>query len=147
MLSLMWGSGWPALYKHENLDEITHRRGGDLYGPCSMNYFRHVRKMVQSDNTAVKYEPQNSKYNRLPNNYFEHAEKIETPVLFMTGKENHVFTDSNIVCHQRLEKIVPERHELHVFPDYGHQDVFMGKNNHIDIFPRLVQFINKHKKS
>ncbi|MFQ5629180.1 MAG: alpha/beta fold hydrolase [bacterium] len=145
MLSLMWGSGWPALYKHENLDEVTHRRGGDLYGPCSMNYFRHVRKMVQSDNTAVKYEPQNPKYNRLPNNYFEHAEEIETPVLFMTGKENHVFTDSNIVCHQRLEKIVPGRHELHVFPDYGHQDVFMGKNNHIDIFPRLLQFINKHK--
>ena len=35
MLSLMWGTGWPALYSHENLDEITHRRGGDLYGPTS----------------------------------------------------------------------------------------------------------------
>jgi hypothetical protein len=39
---------------------------------------------------------------------------------------------------------VPGRHELHVFPNYGHQDVFMGKNNHIDIFPRLLEFLNKH---
>ena len=31
MLSLMWGSGRPALYHHEKLDEITHRRGHDLH--------------------------------------------------------------------------------------------------------------------
>src|SRR5215213_8211996 len=36
MLSMMWGTGWPALYSHENLDERTHRRGGDLYGATSM---------------------------------------------------------------------------------------------------------------
>ncbi|MCH8292715.1 alpha/beta hydrolase, partial [Candidatus Poribacteria bacterium] len=146
MLSLMWGSGWPALYNHENLHEVTHNRGGDLYGPCSVNYYRHVVKMVNAGNTAVKYEPGNPKYDRLPDNYFEYAKDIETPVLFMTGKENHVFTDSNIVCHQRLEELVPGRHELHVFPDYGHQDVFMGKTNHIDIFPRLLEFLNTHRR-
>jgi cholesterol oxidase len=31
-----------------------------------------------------------------------------------------------------------------VFPNYGHQDVFMGKNNHVDIFPRLLEFLDKH---
>src|SRR3546814_9972883 len=25
MLSLMWGTGWPALYEHRNLAEVTHR--------------------------------------------------------------------------------------------------------------------------
>ena len=145
MLSLMWGSGHPALYKHENLHEITHRRGGDLYGGTSMNYYRHVMAMVKAENTAVKFKPNDSTYDSLPDNYFQYADQIETPVLFMTGEDNYVFTDSNIECHKRLEKIVPGRHELHIFPDYGHQDVFMGKNNHVDIFPRLVQFINQHK--
>ncbi len=145
MLSLMWGTGWPALYSHENLHEVTHRRGADLYGGNGLHYYRHVRKMVRANNTAVKLEPNNPKYNCLPNNYFEYAKEIETPVMFMTGDRNHVFTDSNIVCHQRLEKIVPGRHELHVFPGYGHQDVFMGKNVHIDIFPRMLQFLNKHR--
>jgi cholesterol oxidase len=146
MLSFMWGSGNPALYSHENLLDVTHKRGGDLYGGVSVNYYRHVNKMIAADNTAVKYEPDNPKYRALPDNYFEYAKDIETPVLFMTGEHNRVFTDSNIVCHQRLEKIVPGRHQLHVFPNYGHQDVFMGKNCHVDIFPRLLQFLKQHAR-
>ena len=146
MLSMMWGTGKPALYKHENLHEVTHERGGDLYGGTSMNYYRHVLKMVKHDNTAIKYKPEDQKYNSLPDNYFEHVKEIETPVMFMTGRENHIFTDSNILCHKRMEEIVPGRHELAIFDGYGHQDVFMGKNNDKDIFPSLVKFIDKHGK-
>lgn len=144
MLSIMWGTGWPALYNHENMDPVTHRRGGDLYGATSMHYYRHVRKMVKAGH-AVKYEPGNPALDRLPDDYFRYAAEIETPVLFMTGEDNRVFTNSNIVCHERLEKIVPGRHELHVFPGYGHQDPFMGKHVDRDIFPRLVEFIEKHR--
>ena len=144
MLSLMWGTGWPALYSHENLHEVTHRRGGDLYGGNAVHYYRHVRKMLFAGNRAVKFNPNDSTYNSLPNDYFEYARDIQTPVLFMTGDNNRVFSDSNIVCHQRLNEIIPGRHELHVFPGYGHQDVFMGKNCHIDIFPRLLEFLQKH---
>lgn len=42
LLSTMWGTGRPALYAHETLAEVTHRRGGDLYGATSRNYFRRV---------------------------------------------------------------------------------------------------------
>lgn len=144
MLSFMWGSGYPALYLHENLCAVTHKRGGDLYGGVNVNYYRHVKKMVASGNRAVVYEPGNPKYAALPGDYFKYAQNIETPVLFMTGQQNNVFTDSNIVCYKKLEKIVPGRHELQVFPNYGHQDVFMGKNCHKDIFPRLIKFLKKH---
>lgn len=147
MLSFMWGTGFPALYSHDNLLDVTHRRGADLYGGVSLNYYRHVLKMVKADNTAVKYEPKNPKYASLPDNYFEYAAEVETPVLFMTGEINNVFRDSNIVCHERLEKIVPGRHQLHVFPKYGHQDVFMGKEVAQDVFPRLLQFLDDHRKT
>ncbi len=143
MLSLMWGTGWPALYSHSNLAEVTHRRGGDLYGATSMNYYRHVLKMVRAGG-AVKYHDEPA-YDRLPGDYFEYAREIETPVLFMTGRNNRVFTDSNVVCHERLESIVPGRHELHVFPGYGHQDPFMGERVADDIFPRLLEFLEKHR--
>jgi cholesterol oxidase len=146
MLSLMWGSGWPALYSHDNLLDVTHRRGGDLYGGVGVHYYRHVRRMVRSKNTAVKYRPRDPKYRDLPDNYLTHAREIETPIPFMTGANNRVFTDSNILCHQRLEALVPGRHQLHVLPGYGHQDVFMGKNVHVDVFPRLLQFLNDHRR-
>lgn len=144
MLSFMWGTGFPAVYRHENLHDVTHRRGGDLYGGTSLHYYRHVRKMVGAGH-AVKYDPSNPKYKPLPENYLEHAKEIETPILFMTGQQNNIFLDSNIVCHRKLEEMVPGRHELEVFPGYGHQDVFMGKNNHKDVFPRLVEFLKSHR--
>jgi cholesterol oxidase len=100
--------------------------------------------MVRNNNTAVKYNPKSRALQALPNNYFDHAKEITTPVLFMTGQQNHVFTDSNILCHKRLQEIVPGRHELRVIPGYGHQDVFMGKEVHRDVFPHILTFLRKH---
>ena len=66
MLSLMWGTGWPALYRHENLDDVTHERGGDLYGATSVHYYRHVRKMVQAGGRAVKFRPGEPRHETAP---------------------------------------------------------------------------------
>lgn len=145
MTSFMWGVGFPVLFKHENLHDITHRRTGDLFGGSSVNYYRHVLKMVKANNTAVKYLPDDPRYQSLPDNYFAYAKDIETPVLLVTGQENALFTDSNIVCHQRLEQIMPGRHQLHVFPHYGHADVIIGKNAHQDIYPRFIEFLESNK--
>ncbi len=145
MLSIMWGTGWPALYHHENLQEVTHRRGADLFGGTSMHYYRHVRKMAYSKNTAVKFHPEDPRYESLPDDYFQYAAHIRTPILLVTGATNRVFTDSNVECHRRLEELAPGRHELHVYPGYGHQDVFMGKNNHLDTFPRMLDFIERNR--
>ncbi len=147
MLSFMWGAGYPALYRQENLHPVTHRRGGDLYGPTSVHYFRHVRKMVRNG-YAVVYDPTNTKYASLPHNYFAYAHDIATPIYFVTGKDNRVFADSNIRCHQTLEERTGAgQHELKVFDGYGHQDVFMGKHCHRDIFPELVRFLDKHRRT
>ncbi|XXF80367.1 alpha/beta fold hydrolase [Myxococcaceae bacterium GXIMD 01537] len=145
MLSTMWGTGFPALYSHENLLGQTHRRGGQLYGGTSVHYYRHVRKMVRAGH-AVKMRPGDAKYAALPDDYLEHAGDITTPVLFMTGARNDVFTDSNIHAHRLLEeRFGPASHrELRVFRNYGHQDVFMGKRVHRDIFPSLVDFMDRH---
>ncbi len=144
MLSLMWGTGCPALYSHGNLAEVTHRRSGDLYGPTSLHYHRHVRRMILSGNTAVKYDRGNPRHRALPDDYLQDAADVSTPILFLTGQDNRVFRESNIECFRRLEKIVPGRHELRVIAGYGHQDVFMGKRCAEDVFPHIVRFLAKH---
>ena len=68
-------------------------------------------------------------------------------MLLVTGDRNRVFTDSNIVCHRRLEKLVPGRHELAILPGYGHQDPFMGRNVAEDVFPTFLRFLQKHGAS
>lgn len=144
MLSTMWGTGFPAPYSHENLHEVTHRRGGQLFGGTSVHYHRHVRKMV-SAGRAVKMRAGDPKYARLPDDYLENAGAITTPLLFMTGDQNAIFVDSNIYTHQVLEeRFGSGNRELKVFRGYGHQDVFMGKRVAQDIFPALVDFMDRY---
>ncbi len=143
MLSMMWGSGRPALYEHENLADVTHRRGGDLYGATSMHYYRHVRKMVEADGHPLKYEPGRPDLASLPDDYWTNARAVTTPILFTTGANNRVFTDSNIVNHQRLHALGCTQHELKVYPGYGHQDVFMGYHVARDCFPSMADFMRR----
>lgn len=144
MLSVMWGSGRPAVFNHANIAPETHARLGDLFGGTPVHYYRHVHKMVKGGNKALKFEPGNPRYAALPDDYMAHAADIAPPVLLMQGQDNKVFADSNIRCHAAMEKIVPGRHTLRVFPGYGHQDVFMGKNAADDIFPHVVSFLREH---
>lgn len=144
MTSFMWGFGNPVLFKHEQLHDITHRRTGDLFGGSGVNYYRHILKMVQADNSAVKYLPDDARYASLPNHYFEHAAAITTPMLLVTGQDNALFFDANVLCHQRLQQLAPGRHQLRVFPGYGHADVMMGKNAAVDVFPTLIAFLKQN---
>jgi hypothetical protein len=93
---------------------------------------------------AVKYDPKDRAVAALPDDYLAQAGDITTPVLLITGADNHVFTNSNVVCFKKLEAVAPGRHRLQVIPGYGHQDVFMGKAVDQDVFPSLVRFMTAH---
>lgn len=141
MLSFMWGGGKP-IFTHANISPVTHGRLPDLFGACNVNYYRHIRKMVCSGR-AVKYDPRDPRYAALPDDYLSRAETVTTPILFLTGDRNHVFTDSNIVCHRVLEKATPGLHELAVLPGYGHQDPFIGLRADTEVFPQVVDFLKR----
>ena len=142
MLSFMWGSGHPAMYEHENLLPVTHERMGDLCGAGGMYYYRHVNTMVRAGH-AVKCDPRDPRHRDLPDDYLANAAGVTTPILLLTGDRNRVFTDSNIVCHRVLSDIAPGRAELEILPGYGHVDPFVGKHAHVDVFPRIAQFLKR----
>lgn len=144
MLSFMWGSGQPGVFNHANIADETHARLGDLFGGTAVHYYCHLLKMVKSGNAAVKFEPGNPRYAALPDNYLRRAADIAAPILFVQGQENRVFADSNIRCHEHMQKVAPGRHSLLVSPGYGHQDIFMGKDAAQDIFPHMVEFLRGH---
>jgi len=143
MISFMWGSGRPGLWQHDNLDPVTHERVADLFGANGVHYYRHMNKMVKAGH-AVRYAPKDPRHAVLPADYLADPAAITTPILFMTGDHNHVFTDSNIVCHEVLSKASPGLHELAILPGYGHVDPFIGKNAHRDVFPRILDHLRKH---
>ena len=147
MLSMMWGTGWPALYLHENLAPETHRRLPELFGGTGLNYHRHVAKMVNAGNRAVKMRRDDGRYRGLPDDYLEAGVEIDTPILFVTGDQNRIFTDSNIHCYEQLKARGAGQHQLQVFKDYGHQDLYMGKESAHDVFPALLNFIRQRQQA
>ena len=142
MESFMWGSGTPAMYTHDNLDPVTHERIADLLGPSGLNYFRHLRRMV-SAGRAVRYDPSDPRHAALPADYLSRAADVTTPVLFLTGDQNHVFPQANAVCYETLSRLAPGRHELEILPGYGHFDALTGENVHRDVFPQVVDFLKR----
>jgi pimeloyl-ACP methyl ester carboxylesterase len=143
MESFMWGSGRPAMYVHDNLEPVTHERIADLLGPSGLHYFRHVRKMVSAGH-AVRYDPSDPRHAGLPADYLDGAAEVTTPILFLSGDRNHVFPQANTVCQRTLNELTPGRHELEVFPGYGHFDTLTGKNVHLDVFPKIVDFLKRN---
>lgn len=142
MISFMWGSGRPGLWRHENLTPQTHERVADLFGASGVHYYRHMHKMIQAGR-AVRYDPADPGHADLPADYLANAGEIDVPMLFLTGDHNHVFADSNIACYEVLAKARPDLHELAILSGYGHADPFIGKNSHVDVFPKIVDFLKR----
>ncbi len=141
-LSFMWGWGFPGPYKHENIHPITHRRIVDLFGGTSFHFYRHIRKMIFAGQSLRFKKDRWGKQER----YLDKAlERELPPTLFVTGKENHVFPDSHSKTFKALSQTQNGKsHELWEVIGYGHQDIFMGKNCHREIFPRYIEFLKKH---
>lgn len=139
MLSFMWGTGWPAMYEHENLLPVTHARVGDLCQAGGVQYDRHIRRMVLAGR-AVRYD---RKHGTLPEDYLAAAVDITTPVLFTSGDRNRIFGNSNKICHKRMSADAPGRHEFLALPGYGHFDPFIGKHAAVEVFPLMVDFIKR----
>ncbi|MFI6516808.1 alpha/beta hydrolase [Spirillospora sp. NPDC050679] len=141
--SFQWGAGRPAMYEHENLLPVTHKRMADICCASGLHYYRHVRKMTEAGN-AVKYDRRNSAHAALPDDYLRGAVEVETPILLLAPERNKVFTDSNPHFHKILEELAPGRHELAALPGYGHLDPLIGRNAHVDVFPKIVDFLKRH---
>lgn len=135
MISVMWGQGKPACYEHNNLDPRTHERLGDLFGATSVHYLRHIRKLVDRG-FLRSYQKKKADY--------EAMGRLNMPILFLTGKSNHVFLDSNCRAYEYLAQHDGHaRNRLFVVPGYGHQDVFMGKKADQDVFPHILSFLQQ----
>lgn len=142
MISFMWGSGHPALYRHENLTPATHQRIADLLGPTGVHYYRHIRKMVRAGQ-AVRYDPADPRHAALPANYLANAAQVTTPMLLLSGDHNRVFPGANAAAYEALEKARPGLQEFQSLPGYGHFDPFTGANSHADVYPKVLDFLKR----
>lgn len=138
-VSFTYGSGFPALWSHENLNENTHEWVKQEFAHVPLTFFYQIRKCVDEGRlVAVDCKPE------LPADFTAEPPKTDARFALFAGEDNLCFLpQSQINTHRYLDALRPGYHTLHVLPDYGHLDVFMGQNAARDTFPLILDELEK----
>ncbi|WP_052551543.1 alpha/beta fold hydrolase [Enhygromyxa salina] len=158
MISFAWGSslgigpgfgtgsraGESALFEHRNLHPATHARLRELFGPAPLSFYAHLRKMA-SERAVVRHDLADARYDRLPRSALDALDDWNTPLLLVDGVLNRVWTGSLALCHGYLADRHPHIDATLIeIPGYGHQDTFIGRASALDVYPRMISWLDEH---
>ena len=137
MVSFTYGSGRPALWSHENLNEETHDWLRGEFAVVPMSFFAQMAACVRAGQlVSVSKRP-----GLLPR-YATDAPRTRARFALFAGERNRCFLPQS----QQLTYEYLRQHRsgdtLHVLPNYGHLDVFLGKHAADDVFPAILGELN-----
>jgi len=142
-VSFTYGSGFPALWRHENLNEETHDWLRAEFAAVPITFFEQMRRCVAAGRLVSV-----DGYDELPRDFAAQPPRTQARFVFFTGLENHCFlSESQVRTFRWFESHQPGRHALHELPGYSHLDVFMGKNAGCDVFPLMLAELGRDPQS
>ncbi|MFO7822333.1 MAG: alpha/beta fold hydrolase [Cyclobacterium sp.] len=131
MVSFTYGSGFPALWELDNLDEKTKSWIQYEFAHVPLSFFRHIKECIQHG--ALKKLRDNG------TDYVSDSPKTAARFVLFGGKKNKCFLpESQEKTFHYLEQVRPGFHKLYLLDGYSHLDVFFGKNAHVDVFPKMI---------
>ena len=138
-VSFTYGAGFPALWLLDNLDKKTMDWIQYEFAEVPISFFNHIKKCVGKGVLI----PLNS--NNGNTTYLDQEPKTKARIILFGGEKNLCFhPDSQRNTFNYLEKIKPGFHKLYILEGYSHLDIFFGKNAHKDVFPLMIQELNKN---
>ena len=134
-VSFTYGTGFPALWSHENLNETTHEWLKEEFKAVPMTFFDQITRCVNRGHlVSAEGLPE------LPNDFTDEPPKTSARFSFFAGQNNLCFlAESQIRTYEYFTKLRKDFHTLHIIPDYGHLDIFMGQNAAKDTFPLIIK--------
>jgi len=139
LASFTYGTGFPTLWRHENLNPETHEWLKHEFAKVPLTFFEQMAECIRAGH-LVPVEG----YRELPEDVAERPPETEARFVFLAGELNRCFLpESQRRTFERLDHHRPGYHALHVIPDYGHLDVFMGQDAARDVFPLILAELNK----
>lgn len=133
-VSFYYGSGFPALWRHENLDDATHEWLRHEFARVPLSFYRQIVRGVRAGHLVVDAPGPD-----LPVDVATRPPETDARFAFLTGDANRCFLpESQRKTHAAFERRSPGRHTLHVLPGYSHLDVFMGCRAAHDVFPIIA---------
>ena len=144
MVSFTYGSGFPALWRHENLNSQTHDEFIPLeFGRVPISFFRQIAACVRRGHlVSLDSLP------GLPSDYTAAPPQTDARFVFLAGEHNRCFLpESQARTFEYFDRFAPGRHAAHVLPGYSHLDVFFGQHASRDVFPLIVKELTAEARS
>jgi len=138
-VSFTYGSGFPALWSHENLNDATHEWLKHEFAHVPLRFFEQITRCVDGGHlVAVEGLP------GLPEDFSAQPPATDARFAFFAGDDNRCFLpESQVRSHGWFDRQRPGYHSLHVLPSYGHLDVFMGQYAARDTFPLILEELQR----
>lgn len=132
--SFTYGTGFPVLWRHENLNPATHDWLSDEFAAVPISFFRQIARCISAGH-LLRQEPLPG----LPADYAAEPPRCNARFTFVAGRRNDCFNwQSQQRSHAWFEQHQPGRHSFHLFDDYGHLDVFLGQHAARDTYPVML---------
>jgi hypothetical protein len=134
-VSFTYGTGFPTLWSHENLDEATHDWLSHEFAEVPVTFFSQMDRCVRRGHLVST-----GRYRELPLSTVAAPPATDARFVLVAGADNRCFlAESQRRTFEFLDSHQPGRHALHVLPRYGHLDVFMGERAAVDVFPTILK--------
>lgn len=145
---MLHNSAWAlgaSLFVHDNLDERTHDRLAELFGAVPVWSLPHMRR-IELAHTMMRWNHGDLRYRALPENALDRADRIDSPLLLLSGSQNKLWLDSNKLCYDILRSRHPDVDVRYIeVPGYGHVDTFIGRSAALDVFGHIIGFLDEHR--
>ena len=143
MISFAWGAGDSTMFEHRNLHPTTHARLREVLGPPPLSFYAHLRKMA-NEHAVVRSDLADARYDALPRSALDVLDEWQTPLLLINGAKNKIWTGSMELCRDYLHNHHPRIDvSLVEIPGYGHIDTIIGRAAALDVFPRMISWLDE----
>jgi pimeloyl-ACP methyl ester carboxylesterase len=138
-VSFTYGSGFPALWLHENLNPETHEWLKQEFAAVPLSFFAQIARCVSKGN-LVSVEGKSE----LPADFAAGPPLTDARFAFFAGEKNRCFLpESQKRTYDYFAGLRKGYHSLYILPGYSHLDVFMGQNAANDVFPIIRKELDR----
>ncbi len=127
---------YASLYRHDTLNETLHENLHELFGESNMRTFEHLALMCR-EGKLLNFAGEDI--------YMPHLDRLQLPICFISGANNECYLPESTerTFNYLREHFDPDLYSRHVVPGYGHIDCMFGKNAVVDVYPLILEHLEK----
>ncbi|HZS55910.1 MAG TPA: alpha/beta fold hydrolase [Bryobacteraceae bacterium] len=128
---------YALLYEHAQLNQSTHENAlHEMFGIANIKSFEQISLMTRKGHIVAADGSEA---------YLPHLDRLKVPITFIHGGNNACFLpESTQITYDTLCKANGSSlYSRHVVPNYGHIDCIYGKNAATDIYPLMLDHLEK----